>query len=397
MKSENAEPKRMSPIAEPGIDCICTGDAREMGIAQGAAMRDKISQARQVLSSLEAFRLRQPSWMPYSLYRRLAEHKSQQFLTKALPEDFSAAAQRLQGIAQGSQLPYRTICLFNALEPLLSSIADSTACPGACSAVAVTGRRAVSEHPIVAHNFDYLPIIQPFYMVRECQPDGKLRSLEFTTAPLAGAVDGINEAGLVITYDYAFTTDTPAGPAAPISLAISRALANCRTVEEAAAEISSCRRWGGALLMLADASGAIASLELSSSRAHLRHPDSDSGILSHSNAFSDPGMRTVQIPDNAVYDNHAPSPLRGRRVHESSARRDARFQTLLADAPALDADRLATLMADHGPDGIPGNGTPCVHSSYWFTTACLQFFPRQRRMRVAYASACQACFQTFEL
>jgi hypothetical protein len=31
--------------------------------------------------------------------------------------------------------------------------------------------------------------------------------------------------------------------------------------------------------------------------------------------------------------------------------------------------------------------------AYWFTTACLQFFPRERRLRVAYGSACQARYQ----
>ena len=74
---------------------------------------------------------------------------------------------------------------------------------------------------MVARNFDYLPLIQPYYLIRESRPQGRLRALEFTTAPLAGAVDGMNEAGLCITYNYGFTTDEPTRPAAPISMAIS--------------------------------------------------------------------------------------------------------------------------------------------------------------------------------
>ena len=60
---------------------------------------------------------------------------------------------------------------------------------------------------MVARNFDYLPLIQPYYLIRESRPQGRLRAFEFTTAPLVGAVDGMNEAGLCITYNYGFTTD----------------------------------------------------------------------------------------------------------------------------------------------------------------------------------------------
>jgi hypothetical protein len=36
-------------------------------------------------------------------------------------------------------------------------------------------------------------------------------------APFAGAVDGVNEKGLCIAYNYAYTTDVPPKPSAPIS------------------------------------------------------------------------------------------------------------------------------------------------------------------------------------
>jgi hypothetical protein len=73
--------------------------------------------------------------------------------------------------------------------------------------------------------------------------------------------------------------------------------------------------------------------------------------------------------------------------------RDRRFEQLLGQIDVLGADDLAAVMADHGAAGTPDDFTPCVHGSYWQTTACLQFFPKSRRMRVAYASACQARYQ----
>src|SRR5262245_41880896 len=242
-------------LAKPStvVEVVCQGAPREMGVSQGAGVRDKIHAARQGLTQLEAFRLRQPWWLPYRAYRWLAERKASRFLARC--RDDPEMHQRLAGLAEGAGVSREAVCLFNALEPLLSSVGGCTACPGACSAVAVRGRRSATGEPMVARNFDYLPLAQPFYLVRESRPQGRLRALEFTAAPLAGAVDGMNEAGLCVTYNYAFTRDEPAAPAAPISIAISEALGRCRTVPEAADWIGSRPRWGAGLLMLCDASG----------------------------------------------------------------------------------------------------------------------------------------------
>jgi len=364
-----------------------------MGRAQGVAAKSKIHAANQAIDALEAFQLQQPPWLPYRAYRFLAEHKAARLLAEPLGRDYPAMMERLAGISEGAEVTPNKILFFNAFEQLLSSVGGCTACPGACSAVAVRGRRAAGGAPILARNFDYLPLAQPFYMVRECKPRDGFRTLEFTSAPLLGAIDGMNEAGLCITYNYGFTTDLPSTPAAPISIAISEALHRCRNVTEAADYLESSPRWGGALLMLVDADGDIASLELSSTRSFLRRPAGGENILHHSNAFSSTQMQDVQIAMDAVYTDSAPSALRGRRLHDSAELRDQRFRDLLSGETPLDCDALTAVMADHGPDGIPSDRTPCVHSAYWNTTACIQFLPKTRRMRASFSSACEACFE----
>lgn len=378
------------PAGNNLVEAVCQGSLKEMGFAQGEGVSKKIHSARHVLAQLEAFRLQQPWWMPYRAYRRLADFKATQFLAQCNNAEMN---QRLAGIAEGAGISLPAICLFNAMEPLLSAVGGCTACPGACSAVAVRGRRSATGEPMVARNFDYLPLVQPFYIVRESRPKSKLRALEFTTVPLAGAVDGMNEEGLCIVYNYAFTIDEQPNPAPPISIAISEALERCGTVTEAAEWIAARPRCGGGILMLCDASGDVASLELSSTRSHLRRPSAGEDVLFHSNAFSSSTMREVQVPWDAIFTNKAARALRGRSLHESSALRDKRFFQLLEEADVIDVSRLGNIMADHGPENMPSDNTPCVHGSYWFTTACLQFFPKERRMRVAYSSACCADFE----
>ncbi len=380
------------------VNVVCSGDHRVMGFIQGQTLRSKIFAAGTALERLESFRLEQPWWLPYAAFLRLSEWRAERALAGPLARDFPRIRERLDALAEGSGIRRGTVYLLNAVESLLSAVRDHCVVPppGACSAVAVRGSRSATGEPIIAKNFDYLPLVQPFYTLRESRPADGLGSLDFTVAPLAGSVDGINEAGLCITNNYAFTVET--SPAtATVSMVIAEALEKCSTVTEAAEWIAARPRWGAGLLMMADASGDIASLELSSTRCRLRRPASGEDILFHTNAFSTTEMREVQVPWDSVFTDRAPVNLRGTRLHESAELRDARLLELLNRPGTYGPDELAALMADHGPNDEPGENTLCVHSDYWYTTACLQFFPAHRRLRVDFETACRANFQELEL
>ena len=127
------------------------------------------------------------------------------------------------------------------------------------------------------------------------------------------------------------STDKPAEPAPPISFAISQALTRCMTVEQAAEFIAAQPRWGAGLLMLADATGDIGSLELSSTCAQMRRPAAGEDIIFHTNAYSTGPLCQVQVDQRAVFDERAPATLRGRNVLRSSQSRNARF----ADTPVV--------------------------------------------------------------
>jgi hypothetical protein len=383
---------------EARIEVVCEGNPREMGLAQGSGLRARIAGARRALRQLEAFRLRQPWWLPYPLFLHFAERRAARLLGGALAEHAPAMAERLAGMAEGAVIRPAALHLLNAMEAAMSSVGDCTAVPppGACSAIAVRGRRSATGDPIIARNFDYLPLIQPFYGVRESRPLGQFRSMDFTVAPLCGTIDGVNERGLCITYNYAFTTDCGT-PAPPISMTIADALASCDTVAHAAHQIASRPRWGGGLLMLADAAGDIASLELSSTRSRLRRCPSGEDILFHTNAFFCPEMREVEISPKAVFTPRAPAAIAGIRILESPELRGARLADLLGQADRLGPDELSAILADHGPTKQPDANTLCIHSPYWQTTACVQLFPRARRMRIAYGTACSARYQDIVL
>jgi len=380
------------------LDVVCEGDAYRMGLTQGTVLREKIQAAMSALLELEAFQLQKPRWLPLPVYRWLAERKAKQYIEGALQGDAALFAQRLAGIAEGAGVSGRSVALLNVMEAVLSDLRPSTVVPVAagCSAMAVTSDASASGEPMVAHNFDYLPQVQPFYCLRESRPDGKLRSLEFTLAPLCGVVDGINEAGLCITNNYAYATDANR-PAPTMSMLVSDTLAQSTTVDEAVDRIAGTARTGGGILMLADAEGQIVSLELSSTRSAVRRPNGNADWLAHTNRFQCTEMADVELDAESVFSRRAPSALRGLRVHDSADERDRRFRERFKECSRLTAESIDDLMADHGPQGSPSLGTICMHSDYWYTTACVRLFPRSRRMRVAYASACTAQYSEFRI
>lgn len=53
-----------------------------------------------------------------------------------------------------------------------SSLGDYTVSLGGWSTVAVRGSRSSTGGPVIAKNFDYLPQIQPYYILRESKPQG---------------------------------------------------------------------------------------------------------------------------------------------------------------------------------------------------------------------------------
>jgi hypothetical protein len=362
-----------------------------MGLTQGTQLREKILGSRQSLRHLEALRLEQPWWLPYPLFLKLAERKTARPFVAALRRLNPAMLARLEGIAEGSGVALSSLCLLNAMEAFIGSMQGRTVTApiGACTSLSVRGACSSTGEPVIARNFDYPLLFQPFYMLRDCRPRGGFRSLDFAVAPQAGTVDGVNEKGLAITLDYAFVMD-PGTPNPLVTMLIADALASCATVTEAVHRITVCPRWGAGLLMLADATGDLATVELSNTCSGVRRPDPGTDWLLNTNVCHCPEIRAVQVPASAAYSERTPVPLRGESVLRPHAVRARRIEDLLRKQATVGPEELAAIMADHGPSGVPDGASPCVHTDYFNTTASLQWFPARRSVRVSFSWACKA-------
>lgn len=378
----------------PQINAACSGSVTERGFSQGQAMAGLIRQSAEAIHEMEAFRLQSLWWLPYRAFVKLADYRAERALRTGLTSDLPDAWARLQAISQASGISLRRLALLNALEPVLSELSGCvTGLEAGCSAVAVGADRSGGHGPILAHNFDYLPLVQQFYCIRDERPDNGFRSLQFSIAPMGGTVDGINEAGLAVTLNYAYTTDRDR-PAPTISMRLAEVLTRCRTVHEACEYLTQSSRWGGGLIMLADPNGATASVELSPTKHFVRR-GSPQSIITHANRVCGESTSAVQFPANVVHGNRSPRALRGHRVHSSSEQRERALRDIEQIDSPLNPDTLAKQMSNHGPADSPSRLTLCMHSDYWHTTACVQLLPEARRLRVSYSTACQAQYVDF--
>src|SRR5439155_19515416 len=125
----------------------CQGSPFEMGSAQGESLRQKIRSSPDVLAQLYGFRMLQPPWMPYALYRWISESRATRFLENPPKRDFPEAHLRMKGLSEQSEISMGLLYRLHALEPMLSVVSRCAIVPAfaACSAVAVRGGRSATR------------------------------------------------------------------------------------------------------------------------------------------------------------------------------------------------------------------------------------------------------------
>lgn len=144
-------------------------------------------------------------------------------------------------------------------------------------------------------------------------------------------------------------------------------------------------RTGGALLMMADADGNLASVELAPDRLAVRRGE----CLTHSNHALTREMEPRDVPRNAIFPRRwRPRQSRGGRVHESSERRRERASELLRERTAGEGD-LRSLAADHADSGAGDDDTICRHGPYYATTCSLLMIPERRTLELRFGAPCE--------
>lgn len=360
--------------AVPGDSMRLHGSPYERGRAQAALAPDMVGHVRHAI----AHRLAETA-------AALARPEVQAFVAaqrEATARHWPEVLEEIRGIADGFGLEAETV--FRYLH--CSSAADLAALPEhepeGCTSFAVS---AGPLGALVAKNRDYraehIPIqrvmhhADPAWNGREILVIGSLGSP-------GNFSSGMNSDGFALSDTASRTTDL--GPGFHRYFLLTWLLVHCASVDEALAAIRRTRHTGSGLLLLGDASGAVAAVELGHDGIGFEHKSS--GRVGRANHFVTPYM--------------APRNLRAPATAASRANSERRFPCLqrLLDAAAEppSPDEAAAILAYHGEDGGEAfcrhggdNLSTTIAGAIWITG--------ERRLLHCAGNPCTAPWRSFTL
>lgn len=305
-------------------------------------------------------------------------------LGKDLHAHYPRQLERLEGIADGAGIGVHKLFVGPSIEIALNRSVYTMPPAGACTAAAVSGQRSETGAAMIVKNFDYPRAGLETYLVRRSRPRSGFASLDVTNSPLCGSHEGINERGLAIAYNYGHFRGRSTARVS-ITTLVQETLEVCAGVAEAIEHLRERPRIGGALLMLADAKGHLASVEIAPDLLAVRRGD----CLTHANHALTREMESRDVPRNAIYPRWwRPREARGLRVLESSERRHERAAELLGDGVASE-EHMFAVASDHDGRDRGDDYTICRHGPYYATTCSLLMIPERRAMKLRFGAPCE--------
>ncbi|HET6467328.1 MAG TPA: C45 family peptidase, partial [Geminicoccaceae bacterium] len=287
----------------------------------------------------------------------------------------------IRGIAAGFGLDAATVFDYLHCSSALDLAALAQHEPDGCTSFAMGGAEGGA---ILAKNRDYraehIPIqrvmrhADPAWGGREIMVVGSLGSP-------GNFSSGINSDGLAVADTASRTTDMGIGLHRYFLL--TGLLVACRSVDEALSLIRRTTHTGSGLLVLGDAGGAVAAVELGHRALGFEHKSS--GRVGRTNHFATPAMAPRNLQDRA-----------GAAGRANSARRLRALDRLLAALPdPADADAAGGLLARHGKadDAFCRHGGDDLSS----TIAGAVYLTGARRLLVAFGNPCSAGWRRYDL
>lgn len=373
----------------------CRGSPLEMGLAQGKWARPVMDKVYQTLLSTE--------FVP-GFVRRLGSVRVLKFLfavagfrfipfsllkiRQEVPEHFD----RLIGLSQSADIGLSGLLALNEIEVISAQLNFVFGCTSLGFA---SQRLEKKKGPVLAYNHDFPPFFEDFLMVRRSSPGKGYASLELTYPTLTGAIGGINEEGLAISLNHAFSQERSTS-AVPPTMMVQSALTRCKNTRAALDFLTSSKPACGSMLSLVDKKNEMAAVELSPKRISVRKPSA--GVLATINEYQTEKLKEVEVPQKAFFDpKKFPPPFHGLPIHGPNWSRRRRLSTLLDRKGAFKAGEIKKILCDHEKEEKPSHLTVCRHHDTAKTLSSALMWPGKLQMEIAYGNPCQNKYKTFSL
>jgi hypothetical protein len=379
--------------AKPLIEIECAGSPYEMGLAQGRWLKPR---AQDALKSLIDNRFA-PRWLKFAglpTLKALLTVKGLQVRNCHFGNIWRHSAdqfERLRGISEGSGLSLTLLLGMMSVETMMATFQYVMG----CTSIGVGKTRSKDGSPMIGYNHDFPDFLKDQLLVRHSKPGNGHRSIQLTYPSIAGGICGVNEAGLAISLNHAFSIE-PANDGVPPTLMVQQALDRCATAEAAAHLFEQTKFANGSMATVMDAKGGILALELAKGRFGIRKPKK--GVSLTLNEYQIPELKEIEVPQDAVFHpKKYPKFFQGLAIHQPNWERRRRFEKLLASGKKLGVNDVKKLLADHNGGGQGTLGTVCRHHPTTDTIATAVLHPKEGILEAARGFACEARYQRFKV
>ena len=308
------------------------------------------------------------------------------YLRKYMPETL----ERIEGISQGAGCSVSEIFMQQFVEIIGAFPMHSSG----CSSLWTSPQYFEQNVPVLAKNFDYLPFLRKFQIIRESYPEKGYACLELTETSMVGSHSGLNECGLTVIYHYAYAKDK-IQHGLPMSMLVQYFLQTCSNVEEVLEKAARIPWIASGILMLGDAQGGCVIVELSHS--HLAKSRIDGTWAAITNHFTNPETMQYAMSSQATFPRFLPPPWRGTRIRENSEMRLHDLESFFQKREKVALNDVKEVLADHGSSGKGENGTVCRHSKISSTICSIIFFPSSHRLLYCHGAPCAGKYDEFQL
>jgi len=178
---------------------VFSGSDYEIGFQQGQSNREAIHKGIEEVFSLDLVNQSKPKLLPKSLFVMLAKRRADKLLRKDMFNLYPKHAERIRGIAEGAKIDVSSLLFIQMLELVI----------GGCTSLGFLPSATSTGETILAKNFDYASFCEPYNFVCETQPGKGYKAMCCRFISLSGALDGMNEHGLAMTYNLARSIDKP--------------------------------------------------------------------------------------------------------------------------------------------------------------------------------------------
>lgn len=289
---------------------------------------------------------------------------------QVIEEYAPSLAEEVRGVAEGAGIPELEAFSIQVRMELLYAGPP----PPSCTTFALAGARTSTGQTIVGQNVDLDAEVESFGVILKMAPDDGPAVMMYTSPGLVSYV-GLNDAGVAVHGNLLLA---PGWRSAFPRYLITRLMLEQRSVADALEAGLRPPRASSRNLILGDALGAIANVEMTVDDARILY--SETGELAHTNHY---------VAEDFCDISRSSAPL-GSSVH-----RYERITALIgaADHP-LSVEDLQGFFRDH--DGYPGS--ICAHvrpGATVKTVASLISEPAAGRLHAAYGNPCESEYTVY--